>query len=403
MRTTGVAPLPGPAEEASPPRRSGVLGHSVRWGLLATLLLLSALLGGTATVGLLAATGALSDSTATTATAASGPGTADATTAGGDDSTRAGSLDAAALYERAAPSVVTISATGASSSMEPPFPNAPGAPGGDTAATGSGFVIDTDGHLLTAAHVVDGASSIRVTFADGSERSATIAGQDDSLDAAVLKIDPSGLELQPLELGNSSAIAVGDAVAAIGDPFGYVGSLSTGIVSGLDRTIEAPNGFTVAHAVQTDTSLNPGNSGGPLLDADGRVIGIVDQIATGGSAEQSSGVGFAIPIDLVADVLDQLRTGESVEHAYLGVAATDGQDGALVQQVVTGTPAEQGGLEAGDIITEFDGTVINDSADLVAAIAGHAPDDRVAIVARRGSDRTELTVTLTAQPTSGVG
>ena len=151
-------------------------------------------------------------------------------------------------------------------------------------------------------------------------------GQDDATDVAVIKIDPSGLTLHPLTLGSSSSVGVGDDVAAIGDPFGYARSISTGIVSGVDRTIKAPNGFTIAHALQTDAAMNPGNSGGPVLNADGQVIGIADQIATDGSADQSSGVGFAVPIDLVKSALTTLKSGGTVEHAYVGVATGDGDD-----------------------------------------------------------------------------
>ena len=174
-------------------------------------------------------------------------------------------------------------------------------------ATGTGFVVDGKGHIVTAAHVVEGASSISVKFQDGTTRTAKVLGTDEATDVAVLSVDPSGLTLHPLALGSSASLAIGDEVAAIGDPFTYDRSLSTGVVSGLDRTISAPNGFTVAHAIQTDAALNPGNSGGPVLDASGRVIGIVDQIATNGSSQTSSGVGFAVPIDLVRSELSTAR------------------------------------------------------------------------------------------------
>ena len=190
-------------------------------------------------------------------------------------------------------------------------------------ATGTGFVVDGKGHIVTAAHVVDGASSISVKFQDGTTRTAKVLGTDNATDVAVLSVDPSGLTLHPLALGSSASLAIGDQVAAIGDPFTYERSLSTGVVSGLDRTISAPNGFTVAHAIQTDAALNPGNSGGPVLDAGGQVIGIVDQIATNGSSETSSGVGFAVPIDLVTVRARPARgrAGPS-RHAYLGVSTS---------------------------------------------------------------------------------
>jgi putative serine protease PepD len=375
-----------PASQARPPDR-----RQPGWRLLTALLVLSALLGGLAATGLLAVTGVLPDA---------GTDPSVGTTAASTDSDVTGtatatSLDAAALYQQTAAGVVGISAAGRSSAQQSPFPQTPQ---GDATATGSGFVVSADGFIITAAHVVDGASSVTVTFQDGTEQEATVLGQDDSLDVAVLQVDPSGLDLQPLELGDSSAVSVGDAVAAIGDPFGYARSLSTGIVSGLDRTIQAANGFTVAGAIQTDTSLNPGNSGGPLLDAGGRVIGIVDQIATNGSAEQSSGVGFAVPINAIAEVLDQLQAGDTVSHAYLGIGTSEGDGGALIETVVQGTPADDAGLRAGDIVTELDGTAVNDSGDLVAAIADHAPGDRVEVIVQRESQTITLTVTLGTQP-----
>jgi putative serine protease PepD len=263
-------------------------------------------------------------------------------------------------------------------------------------------VVDADGHIVTAAHVVDGADSISVKLQDGTTRSATVVGKDDATDIAVLKIDASGLKLHPLTLGSSSSIDVGDQVAAIGNPFGYDRSISTGIVSGVDRTIQAPNGFTVAHSIQTDAAVNPGNSGGPVLNANGDVIGIVDQIATDGSAEQSSGVGFAVPIDLVKSSLTTLEAGGQVKHAYLGVSTGDsssGTAGATVSSVSAGGPAADGGLRAGDVVTAFDGTSVSDATDLVAAIATHQPGDKVQLTVRRGSSTEHLTVTLGTQPT----
>ncbi len=263
-------------------------------------------------------------------------------------------------------------------------------------------MVDAKGDIVTAAHVTDGASAIKVRFADGTARSATLLGSDDATDVAVLKIDPSGLTLHPLTLGSSAALDVGDAVAAIGSPFGYEQSLSTGVVSGLDRTIQAPNGFTVAHAIQTDAALNPGKSGGPLLDASGRVVGIADQIATSGSSEQSSGVGFAVPIDVVAGELSALEAGRAPTHAYLGVTTGDstGATGALVGSVSAGGPAAAAGLKAGDVVTAIDGSKIGGSGDLVATIARKRPGDTVKVTVRRGGDTLTLRMTLGTQPSS---
>jgi putative serine protease PepD len=338
------------------------------------LLVVSALLGGGASTGILAATGALG-SDSTTVIQRSAVTTSD--TSG---------LNAEALYASTSAGVVDITVGSASAT-----------------ATGTGFVVDQQGDIVTAAHVVDGATSVTVKLRDGTTRKATVLGKDDATDVAVIKIDPSGLTLHPLTLGSSASLQVGRQIAAIGDPFGYDRSLSTGIVSGVDRTIQAPNGFTVAHAIQTDAAINPGNSGGPILDANGDVIGIADQIATDGSADQSSGVGFAVPIDLVKSVLKTLESGGKVAHAYLGIATGDGNGGATVSSVSSGGPAAAAGLQAGDAITRLGATTVTDSSSLVAAIAAHQPGDKVAVTVKRGSRTLHLTVTLGTQPAQTTG
>jgi putative serine protease PepD len=343
---------------------------------------ITALFGGAASTGVLALTGALGDgaqATSTTVVPASSGTTSDTS------SSSSSGVDAKAIYANTSAGVVDITAKGTGSSQ--------------STATGSGFVVDGQGDIVTAAHVIDGASSIKVTFSDGVTRTATLAGKDDATDVAVLKVDPSGLTLHPLKLGSSAALGVGDSVVAIGSPFGYQESVSTGIVSGLDRTIQAPNGYTVAHAIQTDAALNPGNSGGPVLDSSGRVIGIADQIATGG-AEQSSGVGFAVPVDLVAGELHQLEAGQTVKHSYLGVSTTQasGTTGAVVGSVAANGPAASAGLKAGDIVTAIDGKQVVGSGDLVAAIAARAPGDRIQLTVHRGSNTLTLTATLGTQP-----
>jgi putative serine protease PepD len=354
------------------------------------MLATAALLGGTAGAGLLAATGVLTAQASGTTTVV---GSSASTASDGS----AGSLNAGAVYASASPGVVEISATGTGSAPTGPFGQGSSP---QSTATGSGFVVDGKGNIVTAAHVVDGATSIKVSFADGTTRTATVAGRDDATDVAVLKVDPSGLTLHPLALGSSASLRVGDAVAAIGSPFGYQESFSTGVVSGLDRTIDAPNGFTVAHAVQIDAAINPGNSGGPILDSSGRVIGIADQIATSGSADQSAGVGFAVPIDLVSGELAKLEAGKTVSHAYLGVGTSDSAatTGALIGSVTAGGPAASAGLRAGDIVTDFAGTKVTGSGDLVTAIAAHGPNDRVVLTIRRGSNTQTITVTLGSQP-----
>jgi putative serine protease PepD len=310
---------------------------------------------------------------------------------------------ASALYTSAAPGVVDITAKGTSTTQsQSPFGGPPQS--SQSTASGSGFVTDTQGDIVTAAHVVENATSISVQFQDGTTRTAKVLGTDSATDIAVLKVDPSGLTLHPLALGNSAGLHVGDSVAAIGDPFGYERSFSTGVVSGLDRTISAPNGFTVAHAIQTDAAINPGNSGGPMLDSSGNVVGIVDQIATGGSSsDQSSGVGFAVPSDLVKSELQTLEAGKHVQHAYIGIATSEtgnGTSGALVQQVVSGGPASAAGLKAGDAITAIDGKKINGSSDVVATVGGHKPGDKLTLTISRNGNTSQLTVTLGVQPSS---
>jgi putative serine protease PepD len=389
-----VAPPAGADDEppVEPPSWRPTAFGPARRGL-ALLLVLTAVVGGSAGAGIVLLAGG-DGSTTTTITESP-------TTAAASESSSATGLDASALYANTAAGVVDITSNGVTDASQSNSPF--GAPQQqDTTATGTGFVVDGKGHIVTAAHVVDGASSITVTFQDGTTRKATLLGTDNATDVAVLSVDPSGLTLHPLTLGSSASLNVGDPVAAIGDPFTYQRSMSTGIVSGLDRTISAPNGFTVAHAIQTDASLNPGNSGGPVLDASGKVIGIVDQIATNGSSETSSGVGFAVPIDLVKSELSSLEAGKSVSHAYLGVSTSSVSSttsGALVQSVTSGGPAADAGLRSGDVITKLGSTTIKGTNDLVAAIATHKPGDKVTVTVRRGSDTSDLTVTLGTQPT----
>jgi putative serine protease PepD len=357
------------------------------------MLAVSALVGGVVAGGVVAAVDGGGSSSTTTIVRPSTNRTVSSSSSG---------LDPKALYASAAGGVVDITSQGvtAEGQSQSPF----GGPQQQGTATGTGFVVDKDGNIVTAAHVVDGASKITVTFQDGTTRSAKLLGKDDATDVAVLKVDPSGLKLQPLSLGSSSALGAGDALAVIGDPFGYARSISTGIVSGLDRTIQAPNGFTVAHAIQTDAAMNPGNSGGPVFNADGQVIGIADQIATGGSASANTGVGFLVPIDLVKSELSQLKSGQNVRHAFLGVSTSDASSanstGALIGQITAGGPAADAGLRQGDVVTQIGSTQIHDSGDLVAAVSQHKPGDKVDVTVRRSGNTQKVTVTLGTQPSS---
>jgi S1-C subfamily serine protease len=324
-----------------------------------------------------------------------------------------------AIYEREGRGVAFISAHGVTSDENSPF----GIPQeGD--ATGSGFVVDKQGYIITNAHVVQGADSVDVSFDEsGTSVQAEVKGVDTSSDLAVLKVDPSDVKggVTPLPLGDSSKAEVGDPVIAIGNPFGYSRTVTQGIVSAVQRQIQAPNGFTIPHAIQTDAAINPGNSGGPLLDANGRVIGINSQIATGGG-QGSVGIGFAVPINAAKRLLPDLKAGQTIERAYLGVQmqgvnkqlAEDlnlpADTGALIVSVTPGSPAAKAGLRGGrtetaqgiaaggDLIVAIDGKQMRDEDAVAAAVAAHKPGDKVEIEYYRGNDRKTVTVELTKRP-----
>jgi putative serine protease PepD len=286
------------------------------------------------------------------------------------------------IYERSAAGVVEIAVAGSSSSGFPPFD-------GQSEGTGSGFVLDDEGHIVTNEHVVEGAGTITVSFPNGKEVPATLVGEDASSDIAVVDVDLPADELDPLTLGSSSEVGIGDPVVAIGSPFGFEGSVTSGIVSALARTIDAPNGYAITGAIQTDAAINQGNSGGPLLGSSGEVIGVNAQIAS--QSGGNDGVGFAIPIDTARRVAAQLIAGESVEHAYLGVSLVDSAqpEGAGISSVLDATPAAEAGLLAGDVITEFDGTPVASAGDLSAAVAAAKPGGQVTLtIIRNGSQRT---------------
>jgi putative serine protease PepD len=263
-------------------------------------------------------------------------------------------------------------------------------------AEGSGFVLDDDGHIATNQHVVDGATSITVTFANGHTASAKVVGTDASTDIAVIKTDAPKSELHPLTLADSAQVQVGDGVVAIGSPFGLTGTVTTGIVSALGRTIKAPNNFTISGAIQTDAAINHGNSGGPLLDSAGRVIGINAQIES--ESGGNDGVGFAIPSSTVRRVASQLISGGQVAHAYLGVQLTDATGGAGVAHVRGDGPAGDAGLEVGDVVTAIDGKPVGTADALVSAVDAHKPGDEVTLKVRRDGRLRDVDVTLGTRP-----
>ena len=274
---------------------------------------------------------------------------------------------------------------------------------GSSAASGTGFVIDDAGTIVTNSHVIDTASTAQVRFDDGEEPvDARVLGTDPSSDLAVLKVDPSDTgKLYPLALADSERVKVGDTAIAIGFPLGLDKTATSGIVSGLGREIEAPNGFRIDEVIQTDAPINPGNSGGPLLDGRGRVIGVNSQIATAGGGSGSVGIGFAVPSNTVREIVPQLKTGGKIARPFLGVSTTEdgGNRGALIASVVGGGPADRAGLRAGtDVITSIEGRKITDPEDVSEAIADRKPGETVEITVARDGGSTTLDVELGTRP-----
>jgi len=289
---------------------------------------------------------------------------------------------AGAVYAAASPGVVSVrTGTGA----------------------GTGFLIDFDGTLVTNAHVVRDSERVTVRFGEGAPLQAGVLGTDPSSDLAVLRVDADELppNATPLRFADSREVRVGDAAIAIGNPFGLDRTATEGIVSGIGRQIEAPNGFSIDEVIQTDAPINPGNSGGPLLNASARVIGVNSQIATGGS-RGNIGIGFAVPSNTVRQVVPRLERGERVERAYLGVesspAPPTGPGGAEVQKVIPGGPADRSGLERGDIVTKIAGTDVHDPSDISTVIAGKRPGDDVLLQVKRDGRSVVLNATLGNRP-----
>jgi putative serine protease PepD len=307
------------------------------------------------------------------------------------------------IYRNDSPGVVDIIVTSQSQTGGGLF----GGGGGSqpTQGEGAGVVYDTKGDILTDEHVVSGATSVQVTFQDGLKASAKVLGTDPSTDVAVIHVNVPVSELHPIVFADSSAARVGDPVVAIGSPFSLPETTTSGIVSQVGRSIQAPNGYTIPGAVQTDAAINPGNSGGPLLDANGHVLGLNDQIetnntnATGGGS--SSGVGFAIPSDTVARIAARIIAGETVKHAYVGVGLNGtSSGGAQVDQVQPGSPASSAGLKVNDLITAIDSTAITSTDQFIATIDNYAPGNVVTLTIKRGGQTQQVHVTLGTRPAS---
>src|SRR5690242_8501409 len=332
-------------------------------------------------------------------------------------------LTAGDIYKRDAPGVVFVRSQIVQRTQSPFDFGLPQEQQGE--ATGSGFVVDEAGTILTNAHVVNGATKVTVQFQNKESVDAKVLGKDESTDLALLKVDPTGLKLTPLTLGSSKGVQVGDPAIAIGNPFGLERTLTTGVISAVQRTIQAPNNFQIDDVLQTDAPINPGNSGGPLIDATGKVIGINSQIATGGNGSQGSvGIGFAVPIDTAKQIIPDLKQSGRVDRGYLGiVSATVDKTlkdlnlpvdhGALVQSVAPGGPAEKAGIRAGvlpatldnhpiqlggDIITKVAGKEIRTKDDLQAAVADRKSGDRVKVTLWRASKVKTIEVTLGERP-----
>src|SRR3954451_14667867 len=267
---------------------------------------------------------------------------------------------------------------------------------------GTGFVINGDSDIATNQHVVDGADTLTVTFADGRKVTGKVVGADASTDVAVVHVDVPSSELKPLTFADSTKATVGDPVVAIGRPYGLAGAATTGIVSALGRSIASPSNYTITGAIQTDAAINPGNSGGPLLDADGDVIGMNAQIES--RSNGNTGVGFAIASNTVQRVAQQLAGGHAVQHAYLGVElgdATGATEGATIGTVRGGGPAEAAGVKSGDVVVAIDGTPVADADAAVAAIDAKKPGDKIVLSIVRGGQRQSITATLGTRPSSG--
>ncbi len=334
--------------------------------------------------------------------------------AGSTSSTGSTSIRVADIYRQNAPGVVQITSTSRGAAGTDPFGNA--VPGQAQSALGSGFVIDKEGHVVTNYHVVQGASKIEVSFSNQDTVKAEIVGTDPSTDLALLKVDVDAKALTPLSLANSDQVEVGDPVVAIGNPFGLERTVTAGIVSALQREVRAPNNYTIDHVIQTDAPINSGNSGGPLIDAQGRVIGVNSQIETANGGGGNVGIGFAVPSNTVKSVVAQLVEDGRVDRAFLGVTLQDvsadvagvlrlpADKGVLVGSVKPASPAAKAGVEGGttqvvvagesyqlggDMIVAVDGDEVSSVDALREAIAAHKPGDKVRLTVVHANGKKE--------------
>jgi S1-C subfamily serine protease len=390
----------------------------------------SALLGGAVVAvlgGIAVAAGLLDTGHNTTTTITAPPSSAPVANTESNDASETVNQ----IYRSDGPGVAFIESTEPAEESSAPFNPFGGEEEshGGGIATGSGFLIDDEGHIVTNNHVVEGATKVEVRLGSSdTEHEAEVVGADPATDVALLKIDVPADQQHPLELGNSAQVQVGDPVVAIGNPFGLDRTVTAGIVSALQRQIQAPNGFSISHVIQTDAAINPGNSGGPLIDAEGKVIGINSQIQTGGSGDGNVGIGFAVPINTAREVVEQLEENGKVEHAFIGISGGSitpalakalklpAEEGVLVNEVTKGSPADKAGVEGGDteatiegakvtlggdIITEVDGKPISSMEDVINAVNGAHPGEKMELTLLRGDNETKhVTVTLGVRPKS---
>jgi putative serine protease PepD len=346
---------------------------------VAALVAAAAVVGGGAGAGAVALThssGSSHTATGTTATATSSP------TVSNVSST---TLTIGQVAKASLRSVVEIDST-SGSGQQAPFGQ------GSSTAEGTGWVYDARGDIVTNEHVVDGASSVKVKFSDGSTYKGTIVGTDISTDLAVVHVNAPSSKLVPLQLGDSGTAEIGDPVIAIGNPFGLDGTVTSGIVSATNREISAPDETPIEGAIQTDAAINHGNSGGPLLNLSGRVIGVTSQIQSDSGGNE--GVGFAIPVNTVRTIADELISSGKAQHALLGISPGNATNGARVESVEAGSAASDAGLKVGDVITSVDGSTVTSSMQLRAIIAGHKPGDKVTVNVRRNGSTLTLHATL---------
>ena len=312
-----------------------------------------------------------------------------------------GGMSINSIYKSAAPGVVDIVVTSKSSGS-----SGGGLFGGGSQVQegeGAGVVYNSQGDILTDEHVVAGATAVKVTFQDGKQVSAKVLGSDPSTDVGVIKVNVPASELHPIKLANSNAAQVGDPVVAIGSPFSLPETVTSGIVSQTGRSITAPNGFTIAGAIQTDAAINPGNSGGPLLNADGQVLGLNDQIETNnqnaGGQGSSSGIGFATPANTDANVAGQIIAGKKVQHAYLGASFPRSSLGpAQIGCVQPGGPGAAAGLKVNDLITAVGSTKVSSAEQFIATLANYAPGQTVKLTVQRQGQEKKLQVKLGSRP-----